>query len=57
LKPLVTTKWPDDPSIEFHLGYGDWIRLLRTNGFQVTDLIELRPPEGSASRYPFVTLE
>jgi SAM-dependent methyltransferase len=50
-------EWPDDPSIEFHLGYGDWIRLLRTNGFQVTDLIELRPPEGSASRYPFVTLE
>jgi len=50
-------EWTEDPSIEFHLGYGDWIRLLRRNGFEVEDLIELRPPEGSTTRYPFVTLE
>ena len=50
-------EWPDDPAIEFHLGYGDWIRLLRANGFVVDDLVELRPPEGSTTRYPFVTLE
>jgi SAM-dependent methyltransferase len=50
-------EWPDDPSIEFHLGYGDWIRLLQANGFQITDLIEVRPPEGSTTRYPFVTLD
>src|SRR5690348_12974885 len=33
-------EWPNDdpPSVEFHLGYGDWIRLLRTNGFEVEDL-------------------
>jgi SAM-dependent methyltransferase len=49
--------WPDDPSIEFHLGYGDWIRLLRANGFEIEDLIEIRPPEGSTTRYPHVTLE
>jgi hypothetical protein len=24
-------------SVEFHLGHGDWIRLLRTNGFEVLD--------------------
>jgi len=49
--------WPDDqpPSVEFHLGYGDWIRLLRTNGFEVENLIEVRPPEGATTRYPFVT--
>ena len=22
-------EWPDDDGVEFHLGYGDWIRLLR----------------------------
>jgi SAM-dependent methyltransferase len=51
--------WPDDdpPGIEFHLGYGDWIRLLRANGFEVENLIEVRPPEGATTRYPFVTSE
>ena len=50
-------RWPDDPGVEFHLGHGDWIRLLRANGFEVEDLVEVRPPEGSVTRYPFVTLE
>jgi SAM-dependent methyltransferase len=50
-------EWPDDPGIEFHLGYGDWIRLLRANGFEVEDLVEIRPPEGATTRYPLVTLE
>jgi len=40
--------WAEDPpSVEFHLGYGDWIRLLRSNGFEVLDLIELQAPEGA----------
>lgn len=38
-------EWPDWPSVEFHLGYGDCIRLLRANGFEVEDLIEVRPAE------------
>jgi hypothetical protein len=46
--------WPDDPSVEFHLGHGDWIRLLRANGFEVEDLVELRAPEGATTRYPYV---
>jgi SAM-dependent methyltransferase len=49
--------WTDTPGIEFHLGYGDWIRVLRASGFEVEDMVEVRPPEGSTSRYPFVTLE
>lgn len=49
--------WPDDPGIEFHLGYGDWIRLLRANSFEVEDMIEVRPPEGSTTRHPLATLE
>jgi SAM-dependent methyltransferase len=50
-------EWPDDPGVEFHLGYGDMIRLLRRAGFEVENLIELRPAEGSTTSYPFVNLE
>jgi hypothetical protein len=34
--------------VEFHLGYGDWIRLLRASGFEVLDLIEIRAPDDLA---------
>ncbi len=44
-------EWPDWPSVEFHLGYGDMIRLLRANGFEIEDLIEVRPPEGATSPF------
>ena len=30
--------------VEFHLAHGDWIRLLRANGFEILDLIELQAP-------------
>jgi hypothetical protein len=33
------------------------IAVLRENGLQVEELIEVRPPEGSTTRYPFMTLE
>jgi SAM-dependent methyltransferase len=46
--------WPDEPTTEFHLGHGDWIRLFRANGLEVEDLLELRPPAGSGSDYGFV---
>ena len=36
-------EWPDWPSVEFHLGYGDMIRLLGARGFVTEDLIELCP--------------
>jgi SAM-dependent methyltransferase len=51
------TEWPDSDGVEFHLGYGDWIRLLTRSGFEVTDMIELRPAEGSVTRYPWMTLD
>lgn len=41
-------------TVEFHLGYGDWIRLLRANGFEVENMIELRPPMGATALYPYV---
>ncbi len=46
-------EWPDDPTVEFHLGHGDWIRLFRANGLVVEDLLELRPPPGARSDYGF----
>jgi SAM-dependent methyltransferase len=39
--------WEGDDSVEFHLPHGEWIRLLRANGFDVLDLIELQAPEGA----------
>jgi SAM-dependent methyltransferase len=33
------------PEIEFHLGHGDWVRLLRANSFEIEGLIELFAPE------------
>jgi SAM-dependent methyltransferase len=47
-------EWPDDPpTVEFHLGYGDWIRLLRANGFEVVDLVEVRPADDAVPhRFP-----
>jgi SAM-dependent methyltransferase len=47
----------EDQSVEFHLGYGDWVRLLRANDFQVENLVELRPPEGSTTNFPYVTID
>lgn len=50
--------WPgDQPSVEFHLGHGDWIRLLRANGFAIEELIEVRPAADATTRYPYVTLD
>ncbi len=50
-------EYPNDPGVEFHLPHGDWIRLLRQSGFEVEDLVELRPAADAKSEYPFVTLE
>ncbi len=53
---LYRVEWPGDPGVEFHLSHGDWIRLLRRSGFEIEDLVEVRPPETATTRYPFVTL-
>jgi SAM-dependent methyltransferase len=50
-------EWPGDSGVEFHLSHGDWIRVLRDSGFEVEALIDVRPPEGATTRYPFVTAE
>jgi SAM-dependent methyltransferase len=54
---LHRLEWKSDKSVNFNLGYGNWIRLLHQSGFEVEDLIEIRPPEGAKSDYPWVTTE
>jgi SAM-dependent methyltransferase len=54
---MYRVEWPGDIGVEFHLSHGDWIRLFRRTGFEIEDLVELRPAPGATSHYPFVTLE
>lgn len=49
-------EWPDT-SVEFKLSHGDMIRILRESGFEVLDLVELRPGPDATSRFPYVNLE
>jgi SAM-dependent methyltransferase len=50
-------EWSVDDGVDFHLPHGEMIALLRENGFEVQELIEVRPPDGSTTRYPSPTLE
>ena len=47
--------WSDGSS-EFHISHGDMIRLLRSTGFEVLDLIELQPAPDATTTYPYVDL-
>jgi SAM-dependent methyltransferase len=49
--------WPGDSGVEFHPSHADWIRILRNAGFEIEELIDVRPPEGATTRYPFVTFD
>jgi SAM-dependent methyltransferase len=48
-----------DGGVEFHLGHGDWIRLLRSSGFDVEELVELQAPPDARDHpyYDFVGAE
>jgi SAM-dependent methyltransferase len=39
--------WENEGTTEFHLGHGDWVRLLRANGFEILDLVELYAHDGT----------
>ena len=54
---MCRVEWPTDDSVEFHLSHGDWIRLLRRSGFDIEDLVELRPQADATTAYSFVTLD
>jgi len=50
-------EFPGEESVEFHLPHGEWVRVLRANGLEVEDLIEVQAPEEATTRYPFVTAQ
>jgi SAM-dependent methyltransferase len=50
-------EWSDDDSVEFHLPHGEMIALMQESGFAVQELLEVIPPDGSKTRYPFITLD
>jgi SAM-dependent methyltransferase len=33
--------WPDDGTTEFQMGHSEWIKVLRTNSFEILDMAEL----------------
>ena len=45
-------QWPGEQGIEYHLAHGDWIELLRANGFVIERLIELSAP-ADAQAHPY----
>lgn len=44
-----------DDAVEFHLGHGDWFRVLNENGFAVENLVEVRPEPHARPRHNFVS--
>jgi SAM-dependent methyltransferase len=40
-RDLHRIDWEDDGTTEFHLGHSQWVRLLRSSGFEILDLAEL----------------
>jgi SAM-dependent methyltransferase len=54
---MYRVEWPGNPGVEFHLSHGEWVRLLRRSGFDIEDLVEVRPDADAKTRYPFVTVD
>jgi SAM-dependent methyltransferase len=51
-------EWPEG-GVEFHLGHGEWIDLLRANGFEIERLVEVQAPADAETHgyYAYVTAE
>jgi SAM-dependent methyltransferase len=45
-------EWSADDTVDFQLPYGEWIRLFRSNGLAIEDLIEIQPPPGARTSFP-----
>ena len=54
---LYRVEWPNDPGVEFHLTHAEWIRVLRGSGFEIEELLEVRPPADATTSWDFVTLD
>lgn len=51
-------EWPEG-GVSYHLAHGDWIRLLRANGFELLDLVEVQAPPDAQMHpvYDYVTAD
>lgn len=54
---LHRMSWETDPGVEFHLGHGEWIRVLRGTGFEVDDMVELYVADGVEPGSEYVTAD
>jgi ubiquinone/menaquinone biosynthesis C-methylase UbiE len=52
-------EWPGEQGVNFHLAHGEWIDVLREQGFEVERLVELRAPEKAETHpyYDYVTAD
>jgi SAM-dependent methyltransferase len=50
-------EWEGEDSVEFHLPHSELISILRGAGFEIEELIDVRPREGATTRYPWVSLD
>jgi SAM-dependent methyltransferase len=52
-------EWPEEIGVEFHLAHGDWIDLLRANGFEIERLIDVYARDDSVRHdyYGYVSPE
>ena len=52
-------EWAGEIGVEFHLPHGEWIAVLRANGFEVERLIEVQAPPDAETHeyYAFVTAD
>jgi SAM-dependent methyltransferase len=52
-------EWPDETGVEFHLAHGEWIDLLRANGFEIERLVEVQAPADAETHtyYSYVTAD
>ena len=51
LRGLHRLEWASDQSVNFALGHGDWIRVLRQSGFAIENLVELWPAEDATTDF------
>lgn len=54
---IQQVQWPDDDGVEFHIPHGEWIRILRSNGLDVIDLIEPQVAADAASPYDWASAD
>jgi SAM-dependent methyltransferase len=54
---MHATQDPNDGMWGFNLPHGEWVKLFRSSGLLIEDLIELRPAEDATSSYDFAPLE